>query len=199
MPDPPPIERAFFREDENGATVFFPWGLTHRGYRLSDPAQRQKASRAASRLFGAVIAIGVWTAHALQPVLQSEANGLAEILRTLAAPGAALLIVVLGYAAWATRFVEGLAESDLAVSREQRLREAAALVAPWKIAMIGVVTGGLSALMFWLEPRAWWLAAAGFALGIGLLYWSLALRRAAADASRHPGPVPGAPGDTATH
>jgi hypothetical protein len=32
------MERAFFREADDGSTVFFPWGLTHRGYQLTDEA-----------------------------------------------------------------------------------------------------------------------------------------------------------------
>jgi hypothetical protein len=175
------IDRGFFREADDGTTVFFPWGLSHRGYQLSDDTARKKASRAASFLVSSVIGIGVWGGYALEPILESEAAGFTEIVRLLAAPGAVLLLVVVSYALWVSRFVERFPESDLRVSREQRLREAAGLVEPWKVAWIGVVLCGLSALLIWLEPRMWWLGGLGVALGIGLLLWSSLLRRAAAD------------------
>jgi hypothetical protein len=95
VPEQPPIDRAFFREAEDGTTVFFPWGLTHRGYRLADPKDRKRASRAASTLVSSAIGIGSWTAYRLQPLLESEANGPEEILGALATPGAALLLVFL--------------------------------------------------------------------------------------------------------
>jgi len=181
--DQPPIDRAFFREGEGGTTVFFPWGLTHRGYQLSDPGARKQASCAASILVGSTIAIGTWTAYALQPLLKSAESEPTEIFRALIAPGAALLLVVFSYWLWVSRFVERFPESDLRVSREERLREAAQLTSPRKIAMIGVITCGLSAFLIWLQPHAWWLGLLGIALGIGALYWSLLLKRAAADRS----------------
>jgi len=184
VPDPPPIERAFFRKAEDGTTVFFPWGLTHRGYRLTDPAGRKKASRAASLLISSTLAIGTWTAYALQPLLEPEVRPPAEVLRSLAAPGVALVLVLIAYGLWASRFVERLPESDLQLSREERLREAAALVSPRKVALVGVVTGGLSALLIWLQPQAWWLGGLGIALGAGVLCWSVVLARAAAGAPR---------------
>jgi hypothetical protein len=174
-----PIDRAFFREAEDGGTVFFPWGLTHRGYRLTDDTARKRASRAASFLVGSAIAIGTWTAYALEAMLESEAAGVPEVLGALAAPGAALLLVFVSYWLWVSRFVERFPESDLQVTREQRLREAAEIAEPWKVALIGVVTSGLSALLIWLEPRVWWLGLLGVALGIGLLLWSSLLKRAA--------------------
>ena len=67
------------------------------------------------------------------------------------------------------------------VSREERLREAAELVEPRKIALVGAVFCGLSALVIWLQPDTWWLGLLGVALGIGILLWSAVLRRAAAD------------------
>jgi hypothetical protein len=181
MPDSQPIDRALFREAEDGTTVFFPWGLTHRGYRLTDDAAKKKATRAGSFLFGSVIAIGTWTAYALQPTLES--GGAREVLGALAAPGAALLLVIASYFLWASRFVEQFPESDLEVSREERLREAAKLAEPWKLALVGVVTCGLSALLVWLEPKTWWLGLLGAALGVGLVWWSSLLKRAAADPS----------------
>jgi hypothetical protein len=183
VPEQPPIERAFFRQAEDGATVFFPWGLTHRGYRLAGPEDRKKASRAASLLVSSALGIGTWTAYRLQPLLESEANGLAEILAALAVPGAALLLVFLGYWLWAARFVERCSESDLEIPREQRLREAAELASPRKVALIGVVLCGLSAFCIWLQPRAWWLGLLGIALGLGTLFWSRLLARAAAGSS----------------
>jgi hypothetical protein len=181
MPEQQPIERAFFREAEDGTTVFFPWGLTHRGYRLTDDAAKTKASRAASWLIGSVIGIGTWTAWALQPTLESEGAGLTEILDALVAPGAALLLAFVAYSLWISRFVEQFPDSDLKVSREERLREASEVVEPWKVALVGVVLCGLSVLMIWLEPRAWWLALLGVALGLGALRWSSLLKRAGAD------------------
>jgi hypothetical protein len=177
------MDRAFFREAEDGTTVFFPWGLTHRGYRLIGEGARRKASRAASLLIGSTIAIGVWTAHALQPLLESETSDPMEAFGALFAPGTALVLVVLSYWAWVSRFVEGFPASDLTVSREERLREAAELASPWKIALIGVIVCGLSALLIWLQPSAWWLGSLGIALGVGALFWSSLLKRAASDAS----------------
>lgn len=184
MPEGPPIDRAVFREAEDGSTIFFPWGLGHRGYRLRERAERERASRAASLLVGSVLAIAAWTAHALQPLLPPGEAGAGEILRTLAAPGAALLLVVIAYAVWAGRFVERFPESDLRISREERLREAAELMEPRKLAAIGLVTCVLSGLLVWLEPHAGWLGALGVAIGVGLLWWSSLLRRALAERAR---------------
>jgi hypothetical protein len=181
VPQERPIERAFFREAEDGATIFFPWGLNHRGYRLTDDAAKTRAARAASFLISATIAIGVWTARALQPILESEGNGLAEVLDAIALPGAAFLLALVAYTLWISRFVERFPESDFRVSREERLREAAELVEPWKIALVGAVLCGLSALFVWLQPHTWWFGMLGVALGIGVLLWSAVLRRAAAD------------------
>jgi hypothetical protein len=183
MPKQQPIERAFFREADDGTTVFFPWGLTHRGYQLTDDDAKKKASRAASLLLGSVIGIGTWIAYALQPILESEGAGLTEILNALAAPGAALLLAFVLYSLWISRFVEQFPDSDLKVSREERLREASEVVEPWKVALIGVVLSGLSTLLIWLQPRAWWLGLLGVALGLGALLWSSLLKRAAAGPS----------------
>jgi hypothetical protein len=157
--------------------------LTHRGYQLTDPCARNKASRAASILLSSTIAIGTWIAYALQPVLESEASGLTEILRALVAPGAILILVICWYWLWVSRFVERLPESDLKVSREERLREAGELTSPGKVAWIGVIGCGLSALLIWLQPNAWWLGLLGIALGVSAVYWSLLLKRAAAGTS----------------
>jgi hypothetical protein len=121
------------------------------------------------------------SAYAFEPILESEATGLDEIL---VAPGAALLLVVVSYSLWVARFVERFPESSLQVSREERLREAAQVVEPWKVALIGVIVCGLSALLIYLQPRAWWIGLLGVALGAGALFWSSLLRRAAADSSR---------------
>jgi hypothetical protein len=180
VPDQPPIDRAFFREAEDGTTVFFPWGLTHRGYQLTAEGARKKASRAASLLIGSTIAIGTWTAYALQPLFESEASDPREILSVLLAPGATLILIVFSYWLWVSRFVERFPVSDLTISREERLREAAELASPRKVALIGVIMCGLSAFLIWLQPHAWWLGLLGIALGAGALYWSSLLKRAAA-------------------
>lgn len=181
MLDQPPIDRAFFREAEDGTTVFFPWGFTHRGYRLTSAGDRKKASRAASILISSTIAIGTWTAYVLQPLLESETGDPAQILRALVAPGAALALVIFGYWLWVSRFVERFLESDLKVSREERLREAAELASPRKVALIGVIMCGLSAFLIWLQPHAWWLGLLGILLGAGTLFWSSLLKHAAGD------------------
>jgi hypothetical protein len=179
--EPPPIERAFFREAEDGTVVFFPWGLTHRGYELPDAAAKKKASRAASVLLVSPIAVGTWAAHTLQPLLQSAGSEPVDFLRALAAPGAVLLFFLLSYWLWVSRFVERFAESDLQVSREERLREAAGVAKPREVAFVGVAMCGLSSLLIWLEPRGWWLGALGVAIGLGALFWSSLLRRASRD------------------
>jgi hypothetical protein len=178
MEEQEPIDRAFFRESDDGTTVFFPWGLAHRGYRLTDEGAKEKASRAASFLLGSVIGIGTWTAYALQPIFESEGAGLTETLSALAAPGAALLLALVAYALWISRFVEQFPDSDLKVSREERLREASDAIEPRKVALIGIIICGLSALLIWIQPRTWWLGLLGLALGIGALWWSSLLKRA---------------------
>jgi len=181
MEEREPIERAFFREADDGTTVFFPWGLAHRGYRLTDEGAKAKASRAASWLLGSVIGVGTWIAYALQPILDSEEAGLAEVLDALAAPGTVLLLALVAYALWISRFVEQFPDSDLRVSREERLREASDAVAPRKLALIGIATCGMSALLIWIQPRTWWIGVLGLALGIGALFWSSLLKRAGSD------------------
>jgi hypothetical protein len=178
-----PIDRGIFRESADGTTVFFPWGLTHRGYQLTSVNAKKKASRAVSLLVSSVIAIGVWIAHALEPVLESEAAGLGEVIGALMSPGAALFLVFASYFVWVSRFVERFPASDLEVSREERLREAAELVEPWKVALIGAVVSGLSVFLIWLQPKAWWLGLLGVALGAGALLWSMLLKRVASGRS----------------
>jgi hypothetical protein len=178
-PERRPIDRAFFREFCDGTTVFFPWGLTRRGYRLASETAKKKASRAASFLVSSAIAIGTWAAYALQPILDSEGTGLPEVLGSFMAPGSALVLVCASYSLWVSRFVERFPESDLRVSREERLREASKLVEPWKLALIGVVVCSLSALSIWLQPRTWWLGLLGLAIGVGAVVWSSLLKRAA--------------------
>jgi hypothetical protein len=179
---PQPIERALFREGEDGATVFFPWGLTRRGYRLPvDPAAKRRATRAVSLLLSATLAIGVFTAHRIQPLIGSETtSGAGALLDLLGPPFVALLLVLAGYASWVTRFVEDCPESTLVVSRDDRLREAAALAKPGQLVLIGLVLCAMSALASWLDPRTWWLGGLGMLLGIGLAAWALHLCRFAA-------------------
>jgi hypothetical protein len=183
VPDRRPIDRAFFRTADDGTTVFFPWGLTHRGYRLPDDAAKRMASRAASMLMAAVMASGIWAAEVLEPVARSEGTGLDEILGRLVWPGAALLLAILSYAWWTSRFVEHFPESDLQVSREERMREAARLAEPRKVAVVGVVLCVLSAALVWLQPTAWWLGLLGVASGLLVLKWSSLLGRAAEGSS----------------
>jgi hypothetical protein len=175
------MERAFFRETEDGSTVFFPWGFTHRGYQLTDEAAKQRASRAASLLIGSVIGVGTWIAYELQPIFESGEAGLTETLNAIATPMAVLLFAFISYSLWISRFVEKFPESDLKISRDERLREAAELAEPWKIALIGAILCGLSILLVWLQPRAWWLGLLGVALGIGTLFWGSLLKRAKSD------------------
>lgn len=182
------IERALFREAEDGATVFFPWGLTRRGYRLPpDAAAKRKATRAVSLLLSSTLAIGVFTAHRLQPLIDSETTGGGgqTLLGMLGPSFVALLLVLGGYALWVIRFVEDCPESSLVVSRDDRLREAAALAKPGQLVLIGLVLSAMSALVLWLEPRIWWLGGLGMLLGIGLAAWALHLRRFAAPERRH--------------
>lgn len=180
MPDPAPIDRAFFREAEDGSVVFFPWGLPHRGYVLRDERDRRRASRAASALVGATIAIGSWTAHRLESLLESAAGETTRILERLGLPGALLLLAIALYWQWAARFVEPLPESGLQLSREDRLREAAELVRPRRLTLIGVAIVALGVCSLWIDPRMGWLAGLAIALGAGLLAWSRVLARALA-------------------
>lgn len=177
VPEQRPIDRAFFRRTESGATVFFPWGLPHRGYELTDDAARAKASRATSLLIGATLGIAAFAAHRLERVLESEAPGFAEVAGALAVPGAAIASVLLVYAWWVGRFVERFPESPLRVSREERLREAAELAKPWQVALMGVALCALGLVAVWLKSEAWWVGVLAVVLGAGLVGWSVVLAR----------------------
>jgi len=181
MADERAFERAFFRQTADGGEVFFPWGLEHRGYRITDDATRRKASRAAGFLIRSVVAIGVGTAYVLNSAFESDVTDLAGILRTLAIPGAALALCLGGYVLRVTRLVERMVESDLVVTRDDRLREAAALADPRKIELIGVVTAAMSGLVIWIEPRGWWLGLLGVGVGVGLFVWGLHVARVKSD------------------
>lgn len=184
MPQPSPLERGFFRRALDGTTVFFPWGLTRRGYRLDGDVARQRAARAVSLLMGGVIAIGTWTAHVLQRVLDAEAASFAEAADALVLPLAALALAIVGYVLWVSRFVERFPPSDLVVSREERLREAAEVAEPRKLALIGGVVVVLGLLALWIEARTWWLGALAVVAGAGLVFWSRVLERAASENDR---------------
>lgn len=174
-----PVERAFFREHE-GATVFFPWGLNHRGYRLTGSDDRKRAGRGVAFLVGGTVAIGVWGGHALHAAIRSEAAGVGEALHSLLGPTVAFALLAAGYALWAWHFVEHLQPSDLQVSRTERIREAAQLAEPWKLALLGVTLVAMGGLVAWLDLRVWWLGAAAAAMGLGFVWWSSVLQRARA-------------------
>jgi len=180
MADAARIERAFFRRGADGAEVFFPWGLAHRGYRIARDEDRRKASRAAGFLISSVTTVGVVTAYLLHAAFEAGAVEAASLVGRLVWPAAALAICIGGYAARVSRLVEGLAESDLVVTREERLREAAAQVAPWQVMLAGAAVVGMGALVLWIEPRLWWLGGAAIAVGVGLSVWGLWIRRATA-------------------
>jgi hypothetical protein len=181
VPDPDPIERGFFRE-HCGRVLFFPWGLAHRGYELRGDEDRRRARRSASLLVSGTVGLGVWSGHALHEAFGQEWPGFDLLLRELLVPSLGLLLLLALYAAWAVRFTESLRPSDHRVSREQRLREAAALAAPRKLVLIGLVVGAMGGLLIWLQPGSWWLGSLGVLLGAGLVIWSSLLRRAAARA-----------------
>jgi len=167
----PAIDRAFFREAPDGTIVFFPWGLARQGHRLPDEAARRKAARAVSLLVAAAVATGAWAASALQPFVEREGQA-GALLGALARPLAALALALVVYALWAARFVEALPASDLRVSREERLRDAAAVADPRIVALVGAATCGLGAFALAQRPHAWWLGGLGIALGAGALRWS---------------------------
>lgn len=194
---PSPLERGFFREAEDGSPVFFPWGLTHRGYRLPDLAAKRRATLAVSLLYASATGIGLWTAQALQPLLGETAPPFGRVLDVLALPAAVLVSVLAGYWLWVTRVIERCPASDISVSREARLREAARLAPPWKILALGVVLCGLSALVVWLRPATLWITGLGIVLGLGIVAWSRVLARAAARAAREEAEPTGSlrPGD----
>jgi len=184
-----PLERGFFREGDDGAAVFFPWGLEHRGYVLPDEAAKRRARRAVSLMVFAVLAVSAWAAEALRPFVEPGASPPGSLVWALAWPLAALGAVVGVYALWVSRLAERFPESDLRVSRDARLREAALLAPPWKVGLVGLATVAMSVLLVWLDPRAMWLGLAGALTGGALVLWARALQRVAA-------PRPGA-GDAA--
>jgi hypothetical protein len=191
MAKPPPIERAIFREGPDGSTVYFPWGLSRRGYRLPDEALRTKAVRATSLLMGCTMAIGTWTAYRLQPLVEPDAAaGPGDWLGVLVVPALMMAAVVLGYALRVWQLVEGAQESDLQVSREEQLREAADLVNPRELTLAGAVLAVMSGAVVFIAPQAWWMAALGVAIGLSTVYWSHVLRRAkrTAAGADEPGP-----------
>lgn len=200
VPDPAPqtspLERGFFRETADGVTVFFPWGTAHRGYVLPDAAAARRARRAVSLLFTAVVASAAWLAQGLQPLARHGAPALGDVARVSAWPLAALGVAVAAYALWAARLAERFPESDLRVSREERLREAAAHAEPWKLAVCGAVLAAASLAVAALDPRAGWLGVLGAAMGGVLVLGAWWMRRIAASASdpARPGDAPSGPG-----
>lgn len=183
MSQPAPIDRAFFRRSPEGATVFFPWGLAHRGYVLPDAAARKRAARAVAAVCGATAALGTWVAHRLVPLVEAESASAGDVTKALAAPLAGLAVVLLAYTSWARRLAERFPASDLQVPREERLREAAHAVAPWQVTAIGIVVCILSALLAWLRPQTRWIALLGVVVGLGTACFGVVLQR-------HRSPVP---------
>ena len=181
-----PLERGFFREAEDGAPIFFPWGTAHRGHRLPGRDAKRRALRAVALLFTSVAGVGAWTAQALQPLLRSESPSGERIAGVLALPGAVLVLALAAYALWAVRFVESFPAIAPAVSREERLRDAARAVPPWKIFLVGLILAALSGLVAWLRPQVWWFAWLGIVLGVGLAVWSRVVARVAARDGREP-------------
>jgi hypothetical protein len=178
--DPNPLEKALFRTTDDGRLIYFPWGLTSRGFRLPDADAKKPAIRAASILLVAVLAIATWTAEVLQPFLEAEPSQ-AFSGRALIGPTIALAVVVVGYYWWTARYVEDLPESSFKISRQERLREAARLAEPWKVVAVGAITVVLSLLLVWLRAGAAWLGLAGFLVGVGLIWWGLLLKRSMKD------------------
>ncbi len=162
-----------FRQDPSGATVFFPWGVAYRGYRLPDEVAKRRALKAVSMLTASTVAVGVWTAHLLQPLVGSDPPPFGETAQTLAAPLGCLGAALLAYYTWMVRCIESLPESGLQVSKEEQLRQAAKLGVPRKIGVIGVTLTGLSGLLCWIRPEAWWMGVIGVACGLGLIAWAM--------------------------
>ncbi|MDX1648725.1 MAG: hypothetical protein R3263_02620 [Myxococcota bacterium] len=180
---PDPVEHGFFRKGPDGRLVFFPWGLSGRGYRVPDAAGERKATRAVRLLIGAILAVGGWGGHALVRAFEDGDVSPAAAARALAAPGAALAAVLVAYAVGVARLVERFPDSDLRVDREARLREAAAVAQPGRVALAGAATAAVSALVVVVEPRAGWLATLGVATGVGMVVWGWRLLRVAREAS----------------
>jgi hypothetical protein len=180
------FERAFFRESPEGGTVFFPFGLTHRGVHLPDEAVVARARRAVALLWGGTMAAAGWTAHALQPLTETSPSW--PLVRGLIAwPLAAFAAVLLGYALWAWRFVERFPPSDLQVSREERLREAAELSNPWGLVALGLGLAVVSGALKMFHPKAGWVAPLGVATGLFLAAFGAVLLRIRSAGSRSSG------------
>jgi hypothetical protein len=134
--------------------VFFPWGLSHRGYVLPDFASATRPRRVVSCFLVSAIGISVWAGHTLAERFEDTPPTLSDLGSALVLPGSILLVILAAYAAWSTRFVERCAPSDLQLSRENRLGEAAELAEPRKLGLAGSVLAVLGALLWWGKPRA---------------------------------------------
>jgi len=178
MAKTPPIERALFREGPDRSIVFFPWGLSQRGYRLPDEAAKRKATRAVSLVFGCTMAIGTWTAYRLQPLVEPDGPGASGLLGVLAVPVLLIAATMLGYWLRVSRLIEGAQASDLQISREAQLREAAELVNPREIALAGAALAVLSAVTIFIAPYGWWIGALGVGLGLLVMAWAWVILRA---------------------
>lgn len=173
-----PIERGFFRDTEDGATVFFPYGLTHRGYVLPDDAAKKRALRAISLCVMGVMSSAVWLGHVLAEQLPPDGS-LGAVGRAAAGPLALLMGIAALYVLWAWRFTERFPESDLQVPQEERFREAAQHVPPWKVVLLGVGLVAASAVLVWLDPRTpAWFGVLGIVTGLGLVLFAWKLRGA---------------------
>lgn len=173
------IDRGFFRQVENGSTVFFPWGLSHRGYVLPDSESEVRARRVVSCFLASVVGIGVWAGHVLAERFEDASPTLPELSAALALPGGLLLMTVAVYAAWAMRFVERCAPSDLQLPRETRLREAAELAEPRKLGWAGLALVLLGAVLWWFKPNTGWVSLLAIAIGIAAVVGSVHLDRIA--------------------
>lgn len=173
------IERGFFRQVEDGVTIFFPWGLSHRGYSLPDCASETRARRVVSFFLASVIGISGWAGHLLAERFGDVPPTLPDLGSALAFPGLVLLATIAAYAAWAMRFVERCSPSDLQLSRETRLREAAERAEPRKLGLAGSVLAILGALLWWLKPSSTWVSLPAIALGIALVAGGVHLSRIA--------------------
>lgn len=180
------IERGFFRQAENGAVVFFPWGLSHRGYVLPDFASETRARRVVSFFLASVIGISVWTGHVLAERFEDMPPTLPDLGSAIVLPGLILLAAITAYAAWATRFVERCSPSDLQLPRETRLREAAELAEPRKLGLAGSVLAVLGALLGWFKPSTAWVSLPAIVLGIAVVVAAFHLNRIAKDSRARP-------------
>jgi hypothetical protein len=134
----------------------------------------------------AVVAIGGWGGVALHEAFERGDFSAAAALRALARPLAGLALVLLVYALRVSHLVEEFSPSELRLSREERMREAATLSQPRHVVFAGLGLASMSGLVVILESRAWGLGALGMAMGLGLAGWGLRLVRMARDAARSP-------------